>query len=301
MKTIALLLVTTLLLATSARSETVVWVGAGGGPGDATGRYWGDAANWTGAPEGATGTDCTAVFDNAYLDNKGQRNLLLANSLGQPISIVIGNLSFKTVSSGNRAYTINSLGDGDSLLIFDSGVPGTNCKLALYSAAENRHVINAAIELISTLEIQAKSPAQTTSSLLLFRGAIAGSGGILMNKANEQGVTLAGVNTYSGPTVVSAGRLTVSPGGSLGQSDTWVYAHAELVLKSADSLDDTRTLTLHEDARLALDFTGADTVGRLKIGGASIGDGTYDAAALSARGVRATGQGMLIVTSPSDS
>jgi hypothetical protein len=90
-------------------------------------------------------------------------------------------------------------------------------------------------------------------------------------------------NTYSGPTLISAGTLSLASGGT---SSVEVAAGATLQLNLATSMAATATLTLDSTTTsdVALDYavTGTDAIGALYIDGVQITSGIYTAAQLDA-------------------
>ncbi len=84
-------------------------------------------------------------------------------------------------------------------------------------------------------------------------GIIGGSGGI--NKTGGSMLTLTAINTYAGPTTVSAGTLSIQ--------------HPYLA--------DTAAVTVGINGVLNLDFIGTDVVGSLTIGANTLPPGIYDA------------------------
>jgi autotransporter-associated beta strand protein len=102
------------------------------------------------------------------------------------------------------------------------------------------------------LEVSTGSPVITViNSSATLSVAIAGSHGLI--KAGVGNLTLSGSNTYTGPTTVNAGMLSLSN----------------------RLLDDAGSVTIASGARLNLNFSGIDQIGALAIGGTSLPAGTY--------------------------
>ncbi|TAE74979.1 MAG: hypothetical protein EAZ84_10140, partial [Verrucomicrobia bacterium] len=95
-----------------------------------------------------------------------------------------------------------------------------------------------------------------------FAGVISGNGGSLVKNGTGT-LTLSGANTYSGPTTVNAGILSVGNG------------------TNSSSLNDSAAVTVGQatasGAKINLNFSGTDVVGSLTLDGTNAGTGFFDA------------------------
>jgi autotransporter-associated beta strand protein len=113
--------------------------------------------------------------------------------------------------SSSSAVTVNPFGTmaiavGTSAGLFTSGTTGAGTIGGTFSGAAFNNGSFFGID--------------TTSVSTSYAGAISGTG-VGLNKLGTNTLTLTGTNTYTGPTIVTAGTLTISTGGSLGSSGTY--------------------------------------------------------------------------------
>lgn len=182
----------------------------GSGPGDNSGRYWGDLANWSGVTEAPVGSNFSITFNNDFLSGTGQRNVLLATSGGADSAITIGNITFSNATSGNRSYNINNLSGGSGTLIIDSGSVGVASKLKVYTGATNTQTFNVAVQLDSSLEFDIGSPSTgTTNNLLVFNGSLSGIGGVTTASTHLYRALFNAANSYTGDTTLTNAQLVV--------------------------------------------------------------------------------------------
>jgi autotransporter-associated beta strand protein len=114
------------------------------------------------------------------------------------------------------------------------------------------------------------------SSSTTFAGIISGSGGI--TKSGSGTLSLAGNNTYSGDTRITAGQLTVDVGGDLGdgETDVFISSGAQLNLNTSvivDSVSQTGvgnggTINLGTGATFTLDGADKGSLSQNSISGA---------------------------------
>ncbi len=107
-----------------------------------------------------------------------------------------------------------------------------------------------------------------------FEGGISGDGGLTLGSESTHTLVLAGMNSYSGDTTVSAGTLS---------------------LANPNPENESSTVTIADEATLNLDFIGTDTVDALFIGGTQMSAGVYGPSATELTQI--TGTGTLTVTS----
>jgi autotransporter-associated beta strand protein len=112
-----------------------------------------------------------------------------------------------------------------------------------------------------------------------FSGVISGSGADSLVKEGSGSFTLAGINTYSGKTVVNQGTLAVA---NALASPTLVVNGGTLALQAADVLPDTATLTVASPGSVTLG--AAEAIGSLVLAGTLGGNGTLTATTYQVNG-----------------
>lgn len=168
-------------------------------------------------------TASTSIWSNKLIVNNGTlglgnkfavtRNLTLTNEI---VLNGTGSLSFDagtttlTGSLRNLGTGGLSIGSGAVLQLGDGGAAGTINNLNVNSAG--------------TLAFK-------RSDDVTYSGILSGVGGL--TQAGTGKLTLAGANTYSGTTTVSAGTLTVATGGSIGTGNL-VLSGGRVVMSSLD-------------------------------------------------------------------
>lgn len=143
---------------------------------------------------------------------------------------------------------------------------------------------------------------QTNLGNTIISGVIS-NGALSVAGALDSGLTLSGENTYAdGTTVLSGGKLLGDSNSAFGTGGLTVENGATLILGSGgtakDYIDNLANLILGGTSVLALNFTGADTVGGISLDGGTswLVAGTYSAADLDAGGTGTyTGIGSLTV------
>ncbi|CAM2949203.1 autotransporter-associated beta strand repeat-containing protein [Rariglobus hedericola] len=106
---------------------------------------------------------------------------------------------------------------------------------------------------------------------------------IALTKSGSSTFTLTGANTYSGATTVNAGTLATGSTGTFGGGNVSVAAGAALTFGNNASIGDLKALTFASTSSIALNFTGAETVGSVfnSVTATFLADGTYDATGLN--------------------
>lgn len=160
-------------------------------------------------------------------------------------------------------------------------VSGANVVQGTLNLASGAGDTNLAVDAGSTLTMSGNMSASGTGGrILILSGAGDGSvGGVIANGATMASVTkngtgtwtLGGLNTYTGNTIVTAGKLVIS------QNNT---------------LANTSTVNIGANGVLQLDHAGSDTVGTLILDGVTQAGGTYGA---GNSGGRITGTGTITV------
>jgi len=138
----------------------------------------------------------------------------------------------------------------------------------------------------------------SVTNTLILSGVLHGDATVV--KAGSGVLTLAGANTYTNTTMVSAGTLIGNENGCFGTGDMKVglagaSTIATLTLNGA-YMNDLAMLVLETNSVLNLDFNGNDIVGGVIIDGVNIGTGTFTSSQLEALGLgTVTGTGRLSV------
>ena len=211
------------------------------------------------------------------------RSGTLAGSGGLLSSSADFDLQSGTVSAAlGGSVGLNKTGTGTVTLSGANNFSGSTTVNAGVLALGASNVLPAGLRVNGgTLDLASFS--DTVSSLILQGGTIAGSSGVLssstnfdlrsgtvsatlggssgLNKAGTDTVTLAGTNTYTGATTVSAGRL---------------------VLDAAGSLADSGALAVSSGAAFSLG--GRERIGTLTLAGTLDGGGTLSASTYSLNG-----------------
>jgi len=235
------------LLGGTARAATYTWTKT------TSGTYnWDNASsqdNW-----GTGAAFPTAVGDVADLTN-GKGGTI---NLNQPITV--GQIRYGNASATVYTFNIEKGSSGLGSLIMDVTGTGT-AKIDLTTNQKAYFYFNVDIQLKDNL-----------SAIIYgygthFNGIISGDG-MTLTKSGTGGLTLAGANTYSGATTVSAGVLTLANGGSL-----------LMDINDGSGTQITRTGgTLNLNGRLNLDvddFTGSRSTRNLVVGGATYHSTTF--------------------------
>lgn len=93
------------------------------------------------------------------------------------------------------------------------------------------------------------------------------SGGGQLRKNNSGVLTLAGANTYTGSTMVSAGTLALGNGGSIGASTVTVASSATLANVTSTTRNIGGATTFSSGALGLLTATGSATIGKISVSG----------------------------------
>ncbi|WP_436123596.1 autotransporter-associated beta strand repeat-containing protein [Aminobacter sp. LjRoot7] len=182
--------------------------------------------------------------------------------------------SGRLLMRGPSTYTGGTYIDGGTLEVDGSGGLGTGT--VTFGSAATLHGANAWLE--NDFDLDATATLDTDTYLLL-NGAISGSGSLVKTGSGE--LTLDGVNSYTGGTTISAGKLVLGNGAAATLGSGAIINDAQLVLnRSGDytlgnALSGTGTLEKRGTGTVTL--SGANTLSGTTtlVGGTlQIGDGT---------------------------
>lgn len=244
-----------ILIASPARSTTYTYsnFASNNSPGDswAAGTHWTSSAPAGDAAASLVFTGSFAVGGNLFTNNDLPGNFLL-NSLaftaagpssGMLMYAIAGNpLEFTNSGTAPPALALN--GSGNSLPTF---------------TINNNLVLNGALAL-------------TGISNATLSGIVSGNGGLVSMGAGT--VTLTRSNTYTGPTVVSAGQITLGGAGALNASRDITLGGGTLKLDNSGTnngnrIDDGAAVTLSDNGQLSLtgktDATTTETIGAVTL------------------------------------
>jgi autotransporter-associated beta strand protein len=194
------------------------------------------------------------VLRNTHLD-VGTSNTGVVNV--QP-GLVIGQLGASTITAAtpqllNIRMNSTTVSGGAANAVINSDIGGSGTSMAIWNEGTGTGTVAIAGRVLNqVVELRQDS---ATSPL-----------------------TLLGNNTYSGPTLITAGTLIAAADGALGESDVTVSPGAQLTLTGGtaqDYLDDDASLTLAAASLINLNYTGADTIGSLILNGVGLPAGTY--------------------------
>ncbi|MBE1206449.1 autotransporter-associated beta strand repeat-containing protein [Aminobacter carboxidus] len=182
--------------------------------------------------------------------------------------------SGRLLMRGPSTYTGGTYIDGGTVEVDGSGGLGTGT--VTFGGAATLHGTNAWLENAFDLDAAATLD---TDTYLLLNGAISGSGSLVKTGSGE--LTLNGINSYSGGTTISAGKLILGNGDPATLGSGSVVNNAMLVLNRdgdftlGNSFSGTGTLEKYGYGTLTL--SGANTMsGTTSLFGGTlqIGDGT---------------------------
>lgn len=129
-----------------------------------------------------------------------------------------------TVTTLDGLWRVNSLTfrAGGGAVGIASGTGGTASDLTLMAAGANGITVEAgaaAVTIGAPIVLgSTQSWVNHSGSELTVNGGISGEQGLTLASTGGGGMTLGGPNTYTGATILSAGRLTIGPGGGIAAS-----------------------------------------------------------------------------------
>ncbi|MGJ4888358.1 autotransporter-associated beta strand repeat-containing protein [Bradyrhizobium sp. HKCCYLRH3099] len=138
------------------------------------------------------------------------------------------------------------------------------------------------ISISSGANLQYSSSAAQTLS-----GAISGAGGVTKNTSTSSTLTLAGANTYTGTTAVSAGTLNLSGSWNVGSSTATTSVGSGATLSGTGSIT---AATLSHSGAGTINLSGSNAVGTVMTSGTIGAFGFSDAVALALGSIASTGQ-----------
>ncbi len=207
----------------------------------------GSAGAWTNFDAGATATPATQASGAIAQFADGTES---TGAIGVSLNSTrnIQGVQFSS-AAGSRAYTINNGGSG--AIILDNTANSASATIADSSTSGTANAINVGITLNSDLAVSVTNAANT----LTIGGAIGGSGKSL-TKTGVGNLALTGANSYSGASIVTAGKLVVGgASGTLSASDVTVTGSGT-ILASGIANTIGKTLSVGNGAILAAGDAG---------------------------------------------
>ncbi len=214
---------------------------------------------------------------NTLINTGGVIKLGVNQALPAATNVVFGSLS----SAGNATLDLNGKTLQIASLSDDAAKPnGRNLTVTNLGATDSTLTVSGSI-----------TPANA------FGGVISDgtTNKISLEKSGSNTLKLAGVNTFTGDTSVHGGTLVIESTGSVLNSNVIVDGTAVLELDSNSTLGDLKSLTFADSATGVLNFTGAEIVGSLTIGGVTYTSGLFDASTNSSV---FSGSGSILVPEP---
>ncbi len=187
-------------------------------------------------------SDADATLSGVISESGGARTLTVAGD--QTLTL-----------SGTNTYTGGTALTGGTLLVGDDAALGTGALTV--SAATTLGATGGARTLTNAVTANGDFIITGTDNLTL-NGVISGTGGF--TKQSTGSLTLGGTNTYTGPTTVDAGALTLNGGAAIA---------------------DTAAVVLGNTAGVSLTLGASETIGTLVGGGASGGNTSLGANTLT--------------------
>jgi len=172
----------------------------------AIGTYgWTMAGNWSGGVP-VTGTATTVAFFSDTTTALGNGAFVINTD---PATFTLNTLTLNGKGAAATAATTVAIGTAANTWTFDGTSPTVNLN-GMAGTKGLTFTINPKITLNANLTVAGSG----TSGGTTFASAISGAYGI--SNASSSTLILTGVNTYTGPTTISAGTLTIGGAGQLG-------------------------------------------------------------------------------------
>ncbi|MEI7912930.1 MAG: autotransporter-associated beta strand repeat-containing protein, partial [Verrucomicrobiota bacterium] len=197
----------------------------------------------------------------------------LTGSGASPLGATTGTLTVSNPNTGaGKAVALNL---STSAATTTGSLSGT---LATPSSGANTATIDNGGQLFTVNQTGAGS----------YAGVIAGSGGFTLGSLSSNTLTLSGSNTYTGSTMVSAGKLTIASTGSISSTSGVVIGGGEFNYNSATvlgkpvvfsgtggTLSGTGTIIPNVQVTAGNTLAPGNSIGTLSFGGRLRVDGTY--------------------------
>ena len=230
------------LLAPAASAAADYW--------DGTGTSWNAVANWSTSPTATTpnpatipGAADTAIFNISTLNTSQTLTLDATQS--------ISNLTINTTGALILAPgAIGSLSIGAGGI--NNNANGTHTITANIALAANQTWTDSGTLKTSTITCGANLLTVNTTGNTQLNGAISGTQGLVKNGAGN--LSLAGINTFSGPVAVNAGTFIISFSNALGSATSVTVANGAALELSSSPNNSSAALSLSGAGILA---TGA--------------------------------------------
>ena len=236
------------------------------------------------------GTSFLSTQGNAVLNISGGTASIGGTSAGGIVFGTTGSGASVGIAKGNSEVTLT----GGTLYVGAGGITETTNDQGTYAINLSGGTVGATAAWSSSLNMSLNpgtvgvgagvSPvtfltadANTVAHNITLSGVLSGSGGMSVSGLGTLNITGTS-NTYSGPTVVGSGTLSLASGGT----SSVEVGSAKLVLNLSTSLASTASLTLDTSGASLVDlnYSGIDMISALTINGTSVAANTYTAAQL---------------------
>lgn len=224
----------------------------------------------------------------------GTLKLTGSNSYSGGVTLNAGTLEFGFGQSalGTGTFTINggtlTNGYGGSRTLSTNNAQVWNANFAFGTSGTSGQDLNLGTGTVSLTGSRTVTVSSTSAARTLTVGGVISGTGFSLTKAGNATLALAGANTYTGNTVVSAGTLATLSTGTFGTGDiSLTGTTGKLILGNSGSIADTASLSFISTmaaGSINLNFTGTEILaGIFKTNGtpASIVSGLYTAAELN--------------------
>ena len=193
-----ILVIASLSGASHAEAATRTWTGA-------TDQKWTTPGNWDGGVAPVPGDDLVFPAGGLVLNTANTNDFA-------------GGTNFRSITFGGGNYAVS----GNRILL-DIGIDfqvGSAVSLSIPITLNGDHtwITNSiSLTVAGGIDLNGHTLTINAGSISTIAAIISGTGAIIKNGAGQ--ITLSGANTYSGPTTITAGKLTVSTVTGLGVAD----------------------------------------------------------------------------------
>jgi autotransporter-associated beta strand protein len=170
-----------------------------------------------------------------------------------------------TISSGtlkagvdNVAGTSGAFGNGAAVQLNNTDGGGIDL--------DDHTVVVGSLNGVSTSTVKLGSQTLTSGSLGTadtYAGVISGTGGLTINEAGSGSLTLTGANTYTGPTLVTAGTLYARNSNALGNGSAVTLINGTTLDVGTTDVIINDTYTQNAGSTLALTISGPSSSGKI--------------------------------------